>query len=50
MEPLAEVGTSGCWVIALDRPPFGLSERPLQWAEGPAGNPYTAQASSIALT
>jgi pimeloyl-ACP methyl ester carboxylesterase len=29
----------GCRVIAFDRPPFGLSQRPLEWAEGEEG-PY----------
>ena len=45
MQPLAEVPVSddypGCHVIAFDRPPFGLSQRPLQWAEG--RDPYTTE-------
>ena len=42
MEPIAKAGQAGCRVIAVDRPPFGLSERPLQWNEAD-GNPYTAE-------
>lgn len=45
MDELAQLGVSpeGCRVIAFDRPPFGLSERPLQWeGEGP-DNPYTVE-------
>ncbi|MGC9399478.1 MAG: alpha/beta fold hydrolase [Anaerolineae bacterium] len=38
MAPLGERGT----VIAYDRPAFGLTERPLTWAEGE--NPYTPEA------
>lgn len=38
MQPLSEATISdafpGCRVVAFDRPPFGLSERPLQWLEG----------------
>lgn len=42
MEPLskANVGQSGCRVIAFDRPPFGLTERPLQWEGGQENSPY----------
>lgn len=40
--PLADHG-EGCRVIAFDRPPYGLSERPLTWPEGPEGNPYTSE-------
>ncbi len=46
LQPLSEQGGSeGCRVIAFDRPPYGLSERPLTWPEGPEGNPYTSEAS-----
>lgn len=46
IRPLSEQGGSdGCRVIAFDRPPYGLSERPMTWAEGPEGNPYTSEAS-----
>jgi len=31
----------GCHVIAFDRPPFGLSQRPLHWAEG--RDPYSSE-------
>ena len=43
MEPLSKlpVTPQGCRVIAFDRPPYGLSERPMSWSSGPAGNPYT---------
>ena len=38
MQPLSEATVSGafpgCRVVAFDRPPFGLSERPLQWEAG----------------
>ena len=44
LQPLSEQGgQEGCRVIAFDRPPYGLSERPLSWAEGPEGNPYTSE-------
>ena len=51
MEPLcrARASPEGCRVIAFDRPPFGLTERPLQWAGGEANNPYTAQVPACAL-
>lgn len=38
MPELAKYGT----VVAYDRPAFGLTERPLEWAEGE--NPYSPQA------
>lgn len=38
MEPLGELG----FVVAFDRPAFGLTERPLSWGEG--DNPYTPEA------
>ena len=45
MQPLSEVSVSddypGCHVIAFDRPPFGLSQRPLHWAEG--RDPYSSE-------
>ena len=31
----------GCHVIAFDRPPFGLSQRPLTWEEG--RDPYSSE-------
>ena len=38
MQPISEATISdafpGCRVLAFDRPPFGLSERPLEWEEG----------------
>lgn len=34
---------SGARVIAFDRPPFGLSERPLTWQGSEEDNPYTSQ-------
>ena len=40
MEAIAKAG-EGCRVVAVDRPPFGLSERPLSWPEGPGNNPYS---------
>ena len=44
LQPLSEQGGSqGCRVIAFDRPPYGLSERPLTWPAGPEGNPYTSE-------
>jgi hypothetical protein len=44
MEPLSRAAASpdGCRVIAFDRPPFGLTERPLRWEGGEEANPYTA--------
>ena len=48
IQPLSQQGGSeGCRVIAFDRPPYGLSERPMTWPEGPEGNPYTSEASSF---
>ena len=45
MQPLSEVSVSddypGCHVIAFDRPPFGLSQRPLHWEEG--RDPYSSE-------
>lgn len=41
LQPIAQAGKQGCRVIAVDRPPFGLSQRPLSWNEAD-GNPYTA--------
>lgn len=38
--------STGCRVIAYDRPPFGLSERPLQWDEDSI-DPYTVEAGAI---
>lgn len=32
--------------VAYDRPPFGLSERPLSWRGGDEGNPYTPAAGA----
>lgn len=47
VQPLSEQGGSeGCRVIAFDRPPYGLSERPMTWPEGPEGNPYTSEAGA----
>lgn len=45
MEDLSEAGTGpeGCRVIAFDRPPFGLSQRPLTWQGEGEANPYTAE-------
>lgn len=34
-----------CRVISYDRPPFGLSQRPLEWPEGEEG-PYTQAAGA----
>lgn len=42
MDPVSRVA-SGCRVIAFDRPPFGLTERPLTWTGGDANSPYSAQ-------
>lgn len=45
IQPLSQqAGSEGCRVIAFDRPPYGLSERPMTWPEGPEGNPYTSEA------
>lgn len=45
MEELARIGVSaeGCRVIAFDRPPFGLSQRPLSWQGEGDLNPYTVE-------
>ena len=42
MEAMTKAGEQGCRVVAVDRPPFGLSQRPLQWQDrAPDSNPYT---------
>lgn len=45
MQPLSEVkmSASGCRVIAFDRPPFGLTERPMSWEGGDAQSPYSTE-------
>eukprot|EP00884_Botryococcus_braunii_P015093 jgi/Botrbrau1/23585/Bobra.0141s0049.1 len=45
MEDLAKMGVTaeGCRVIAFDRPPFGLSQRPLSWPGEGDRNPYTVE-------
>lgn len=51
LQPLSEQGGSeGCRVIAFDRPPYGLSERPLSWPAGPEGNPYTSEVFVLIYT
>ena len=51
IQPLSQQGGSeGCRVIAFDRPPYGLSERPMTWPEGPEGNPYTSEASFFCVS
>ena len=42
MDPVSRAA-GGCRVIAFDRPPFGLTERPLSWTGGDANSPYSAQ-------
>ncbi len=42
MDPVSRAA-GGCRVIAFDRPPFGLTERPLSWSGGDANSPYSAQ-------
>jgi hypothetical protein len=42
---MADRFPEGCRVIAFDRPPFGLTERPLQWPGGDAMSPYTSEVS-----
>ena len=51
MEPLSRACASagGCRVIAFDRPPFGLTERPLSWEGGDAQSPYSTQVRLLAL-
>lgn len=50
MEEMAKAGEQGCRVIAVDRPPFGLSQRPLQWQQdGADSNPYTNAVSTLLL-
>ena len=39
-----QVGPS-CRIVAYDRPPFGLSSRPLKWRKEEA-NPYTLEAAA----
>ncbi len=41
LEPLANATEDGVRVIAIDRPPFGLSQRPRTWEGGDQGSPYT---------
>ncbi len=45
MEDASQAGIApgGCRVIAFDRPPFGLSQRPLRWQGDGEDNPYTAE-------
>lgn len=45
MDPVSKAA-GGCRVIAFDRPPFGLTERPLSWTGGDANSPYSAQVCS----
>ncbi|KAI7841246.1 hypothetical protein COHA_005083 [Chlorella ohadii] len=46
MQPLADA--TGCRVIAFDRPPFGLAQRPLEWGPGQRlqYNPYELDGSA----
>ena len=48
MDAIAESGSKGCRVVAVDRPPFGLSQRPLQWQDTGASdsNPYSNAVST----
>lgn len=39
----SEPGQPGRTVIAFDRPPFGLTERPLTWEGGADADPYTCK-------
>ncbi|KAK9821989.1 hypothetical protein WJX81_003986 [Elliptochloris bilobata] len=49
MPAMAEAA-SDARVIAFDRPPFGISQRPLSWEGEEADNPYTSQgAARLAL-
>ena len=41
MPALAEAA-AGARVIAFDRPPFGLTQRPLAWEGAEEDNPYTS--------
>ena len=41
MPALAEAA-AGARVIAFDRPPFGLTQRPLVWEGAEEDNPYTS--------
>jgi hypothetical protein len=43
----AQGAAGGCRVIAFDRPPFGLTERPLEWGHDRtlAYSPYTLEGS-----
>ena len=34
---------AGRMVVAFDRPPFGLTERPLSWEGGSDADPYTCK-------
>jgi hypothetical protein len=40
LSALVSPHTGGCRVVAYDRPPYGLSQRPLGQATGP-DSPYT---------
>jgi pimeloyl-ACP methyl ester carboxylesterase len=42
MPALEEAAGESARVIAFDRPPFGLSERPLNWQGSEEDNPYTS--------
>lgn len=45
MEPMSEaVDNGGMRILAVDRPPFGLSDRPTQW-DPSESNPYTTEVS-----
>ncbi|KAK9793711.1 hypothetical protein WJX73_004354 [Symbiochloris irregularis] len=46
MQPLSEAGgKGGVRVLAVDRPPFGLSDRPTQW-DPTESNPYTTEGNA----
>jgi len=48
LQPLADA--VGSKVIAFDRPPFGLSERPTDWNGGVTQSPYSASAAANLTT
>lgn len=45
MQPLSDGGPNETrrTVIAFDRPPFGLTQRPLTWEGGADADPYTCK-------
>lgn len=46
LDAFQETNNVPCRVIAFDRPPFGLTERPLNWERQVGYNPYTGEGNA----